>query len=156
MDIFSTYIVCTYHSIHQEMEPAQLNTWGTRYLAIFLAFECAYLIIYSGAGEGHSFSWTNLSALFLGVTPFWLLALYLLKATEIPRSKQYISIFWEYFLAAGAIFCCFLLIYFLFKLYTVSRTFIVLIPLFGFAFLFTLRILEYKVFKQYRAKGSTS
>ncbi|MDZ7634176.1 MAG: sugar transferase [Bacteroidales bacterium] len=123
-------------------------------LAIFLAFECAYLLIYSDTGMGPFFFMDKtFLLLFLGVTPFWLLTLYLLKATEIPRTKKYISIFWEYFLAAGAIFLLLLVIYFLFKLYTVSRTFIVLIPLFGFFFLFTLRIFEYNVFKKYRAKG---
>ena len=123
-------------------------------LAIFLAFECAYLIIYAGTGMGPFFFMDRtFMLLFLGVTPFWLLAMYLLKATEIPRTKQYISIFWEYLLAAGAIFMLLILFYFLFKLYEVSRTFIVLIPLFGFLFLFTLRIFEYKVFKSYRAQG---
>lgn len=123
-------------------------------LAIFLAFECAYLLIYSGTGKGAFFFLDRtFLQLFLGVTPFWLLALYLLKATEIPRTKQYIAIFWEYFLSAGAIFLLLIIFYFLFKLYEVSRTFIVLIPLFGFLFLFTLRVLEYKVFKRYRAQG---
>ncbi len=79
--------------------------------------------------------------------------MYLLKATEIPRTKQYISIFWEYLLSAGAIFLLLIIFYFLFKLYAVSRTFIALIPLFGFIFLFSLRIFEYNVFKQYRAQG---
>jgi exopolysaccharide biosynthesis polyprenyl glycosylphosphotransferase len=123
-------------------------------LAIFVAFEFAYLVIYAGSGlRAFFFMEKTFLLLFLGVTPLWLLAMYLLKATEIPRTKQYISIFWEYLLSAGAIFLLMIILYFLFKLYTVSRTFIVLIPFFGFIFLFTLRILEYKVFKQYRAKG---
>jgi len=46
-----------------------------------------------------------------------------------------------------------ILLYFIFKLYTVSRTFIILIPVFGFLFLFTLRMMEYTVFKRYRSKG---
>ena len=123
-------------------------------LAIFLAFECAYLIIYSGTDMGAVFFMEKtFLRLFLGVTPFWLLTMYLLKATEIPRTKQYISIFWEYLLSAVAIFLLLIIFYFLFKLYAISRTFIALIPLFGFIFLFSLRIFEYNVFKQYRAKG---
>ncbi len=123
-------------------------------LAIFLAFECAYLIIYSGTDmSAFFFMEKTFLRLFLAVTPFWLLTMYLLKATEIPRTKQYISIFWEYLLSAVAIFLLLIIFYFLFKLYAVSRTFIALIPLFGFIFLFSLRIFEYNVFKQYRAKG---
>ena len=123
-------------------------------LAIFVAFELAYLVIYSGSGLGAFFFMEKtFLLLFLGVTPLWLLTMYLLKATEIPRTKHYTSIFWEYLLSAGAIFLLMIILYFLFKLYTVSRTFIVLIPFFGFILLFSLRILEYKIFKQYRAKG---
>lgn len=154
MDIFSTLYRLHIIPFIKKWNLLSLILGALDISAIFLAFETAYLIIYAGAGLGPFFFMDRTFLLmFLGVTPFWLLALYLLKATEIPRSKQYISIFWEYFLAAGAIFLLFLVIYFLFKLYTVSRTFIVLIPLFGFAYLFTLRILEYNIFKQYRAKG---
>jgi len=121
-------------------------------LAIFLAFECSYLIVYHGTGvfffTDRAFFW-----LFLGVTSFWLLALYLLKATEIPRTKHYTSLFFEYFLATGAILLLLIFLYFLFKLYSLSRTFILLIPTFGLVFLFFLRVVEYKVFKLYRAKG---
>jgi len=91
--------------------------------------------------------------LSLGVTPIWLLFLYLLKATEIPRTKHYTSLFFEYMLASAAILLLLILLYFLFKLYALSRTFIIMIPVFGFIFLFFLRVLEYKVFKLYRAKG---
>jgi exopolysaccharide biosynthesis polyprenyl glycosylphosphotransferase len=123
-------------------------------LAIFLAFECAYLTVYSGSGNGYLFFLDErFLLLFVGITPLWLLTMYLLKATEIPRTKQYTAIFWEYFLSAGAISLVLILLYFLFKLYTVSRTFIILIPGFGFIFLFTLRVMEYKVFKRYRSKG---
>jgi exopolysaccharide biosynthesis polyprenyl glycosylphosphotransferase len=123
-------------------------------LAIFVAFECAYLIVYSGADRGYFFFLDQrFLLLFAGITPLWLLAMYLLKATEIPRTKQYTAIFWEYFLSAGAIFMLLILLYFIFKLYTVSRTFIILIPVFGFLFLFTLRMMEYTVFKRYRSKG---
>ena len=123
-------------------------------LAIFLAFELAYLTVYAPQGQGLFFFLDKRFLLmFIGVTPLWLMVMYLLKATEIPRTKKYAALFWEYFLSAGAIFMLLIVIYFLFKLYTVSRTFIILIPAFGFLLLFFLRVFEYKVFKQYRAKG---
>jgi len=61
-------------------------------LAIFLAFELAYLVIYSGQGFFFFTEKTSL-LMFIGVTPFWLLAMYVLKATEIPRTKNYMAIF---------------------------------------------------------------
>ena len=46
-----------------------------------------------------------------------------------------------------------ILYYFIFKVSSVSRPFLIELTLFGFMFLFVVRILEYKVFKTYRAKG---
>ncbi|MDF1561338.1 MAG: sugar transferase [Bacteroidales bacterium] len=152
MDIFSTLYRLHIIPFLKKWNLLNLILGALDILAIFLAFELAYLVIYSGQ-EFFFFTEKTFLLMFIGVTPFWLLAMYVLKATEIPRTKNYMSIFWEYFLSAGAIFLLLIIIYFLFKLYAISRTFIVLIPVFGFAILYTLRILEYKVFKQYRAKG---
>lgn len=154
MDIFSTLYRLHIIPFLKKWKLLNFILGALDILAIFMAFGFAYLIVYSGKGEGFFFFLDKrFFLLFVGVTPFWLLAMYLLKATEIPRTKQYTAIFWEYFLSAGAIFMLLILIYFIFKLYALSRTFIVLIPLIGFIFLFTLRIMEYKVFKQYRSKG---
>jgi exopolysaccharide biosynthesis polyprenyl glycosylphosphotransferase len=121
-------------------------------IAIAIAFQCSFLIVYNETG-GFFFADRHFLLLFLGITPFWLLALYLLKATEIPRTKHYSSLFFEYLLSAIAILIVLIIFYFLFKLYKFSRTFLMLLPFWGFIFLFSLRILEYKVFKLYRAKG---
>jgi exopolysaccharide biosynthesis polyprenyl glycosylphosphotransferase len=91
--------------------------------------------------------------LFLGILPFWLLILYFLKVTEIPRTKPYRVLFLEFFQSALAILFLLILFYFIFKLYSISRLFLIEIPFFGFLYLFLVRILEYKVFKNYRAKG---
>ncbi len=154
MDIFSTLYRLHIIPFLKRWKLLNFILGALDILAIFMAFECAYLIVYSGAVRGYFFFLDErFLLLFVGITPLWLLAMYLLKATEIPRTKQYTAIFWEYFLSAGAIFMLLIVLYFLFKLYTVSRTFIILIPVFGFIFLFTLRIMEYTVFKKYRSKG---
>ena len=44
-------------------------------------------------------------------------------------------------------------IYFIFKLYPISRIFLSGLTFFGFLFLFFSRLIEYKVFKSYRKKG---
>ena len=154
MDIFSTLYRLHIIPFLKKWKLLNLILGALDILAIFVAFECAYLIVYSGADRGYFFFLDQrFLLLFAGITPLWLLAMYLLKATEIPRTKQYTAIFWEYFLSAGAIFMLLILLYFIFKLYTVSRTFIILIPVFGFLFMFTLRMMEYTVFKRYRSKG---
>jgi exopolysaccharide biosynthesis polyprenyl glycosylphosphotransferase len=121
-------------------------------LAIILAFQISYVVKYLEFG-GFFFTERSFLLLFLGIMPIWLLMLYLLKATEIPRTKQYRVMFVEFFLSAAAVLLMLIFFYFLFKLSDLSRAFIVLIPVFGFIFLFFLRVLEYKVFKLYRAKG---
>ena len=154
MDIFSTLYRLHIIPFLKKWKLLNFILGALDILAIFMAFECAYLIVYSGANSGYFFFLDErFLILFAGITPLWLLAMYLLKATEIPRTKQYTAIFWEYILSAGAIFMLLIVLYFLFKLYTVSRAFIIMIPVFGFIFLFTLRIMEYKVFKRYRSKG---
>ena len=121
-------------------------------LAIALSFQLSYLINYSEPG-GFFFTNKHLLFMFLTVTPIWLSALYLLNATEIPRTKHYRALFFEYLLSAAAIMVFLIVFYFVFKLYRVSRIFIILLPFFGFVLLLSVRILEYKVFKLYRAKG---
>ena len=152
MDIFSTLYRLHIIPFLKKWNLLNFILGSLDILAISLAFECSYLIVYHGTGVFFFTEWAFLW-LFLGITPFWLLALYLLKATEIPRTKHYTSLFFEYFLATAAILLLLIVAYFLFKLYALSRTFIILIPTFGLVFLFSLRVVEYKVFKLYRAKG---
>jgi exopolysaccharide biosynthesis polyprenyl glycosylphosphotransferase len=120
--------------------------------AITVAFQCAFFLKYSYRG-GLFFSDLRLLKLFLLIMPGWLLILYLIQITEIPRTKRYSVLFFEYM--QSTIFVIFLLMasYFVFKLYEVSRIFLIEFALFGFLFLFFVRVLEYKVFKIYRAKG---
>jgi exopolysaccharide biosynthesis polyprenyl glycosylphosphotransferase len=152
MDIFSTLYRLHIIPFLKKWNLLNFMLGALDILAILTAFEISYLVVYNKTGFLF-FTDKHFLLLFFGITPLWLLSLYLLKATEIPRTKQYRSIFYEYFLSSGAIFLLLIIIYFLFKLYALSRTFIVLIPIFGFIILFTLRLLEYQVFKRYRQKG---
>ena len=121
-------------------------------LAIALAFQCAYLLNFS---ENHFFFFSEPSILylFLGLLPLWLLILYLINITEIPRTKRYRVLFFEYLQSALAILSLLILFYFVFKLYKISRLFLMEISFFGFLFLFIVRFIEYAVFKSYRAQG---
>jgi len=154
MDIFSTLYRLHIIPFLKKWRLLSFILGALDVLAIFLAFELAYITVYLPHGkEFFFFLDKRLLLLFIVITPLWLLIMYLLKATEIPRTKKYAALFWEYFLSAGAIFMILVFIYFIFKLYALSRTFLILIPTYGFLLLFSLRVLEYRVFKQYRAKG---
>ena len=152
MDIFNTLYRFKVITFVKKWKLMNIILGALDILAIALSFQFSYLINYSEPG-GLFFTSRDFLLLFLGVTPFWLAALYLLNATEIPRTKHYRALFFEYLLSAAAIMIFLIVFYFVFKLYRVSRTFIILLPFFGFILLFSVRMLEYKVFKLYRAKG---
>jgi exopolysaccharide biosynthesis polyprenyl glycosylphosphotransferase len=122
-------------------------------LSIAIAFEFAYLINYHEYGSFLFFERRDMSLLFLGVLPLWLITLYLIKVTEIPRTKLYRTLFLEYMLSVIAICLVLIVIYFVFKLYYISRLFLIEFAVLGFLLLFLSRTVEYKVFKIYRAKG---
>jgi len=120
--------------------------------SITLAFEVAYYLNYYQGGL-FFFTEPNFLLLYLGLMPFWLIVLYLIKISEIPRTKRYRDLFWEYLESASITFILLLIIYFVFKLYYISRLFLIELTVLGFLFLYLSRIFEYKMLKGYRAKG---
>lgn len=121
-------------------------------LAIAVAFQCSYYIIYSYSA-GVFFSELRLLKLFFLIMPFWLVILYLIQITEIPRTKNYMALFFEYLQSTVFIIVLLLIFYFVFKLYEISRLFLIVFALLGFLFLFLARLFEYQEFRIYRAKG---
>lgn len=121
-------------------------------LAIALAFQCSYFINYFEQG-GFFFSDPRLLKVFLLIMPFWLVILYLIQITEIPRTKRYRVLFFEYLQSTIFIIILLLVSYFVFKLIETSRLYLIEFALLGFLFLFLARLMEYKVLKIYRAKG---
>jgi exopolysaccharide biosynthesis polyprenyl glycosylphosphotransferase len=124
-------------------------------LAIALAFQCAFYLNYH---EHASFFFlrSRTLKLFILILPFWLVILYLIQVAEIPRTKGYRVLFYQYLQSTALIVTLLLLFYFVFKLYLISRLFLIEFAIFGLLFLFLSRSLEYKVFKIYRAKGYNS
>jgi exopolysaccharide biosynthesis polyprenyl glycosylphosphotransferase len=120
--------------------------------AITLAYQFSYYINYYDKG-GFFFSSTRLFKLYILVMPLWLIILYLIQITEIPRTKSYSVLFFEYLQSTVLITVLLLVIYFVFKLYLISRLFLFEFALFGFLLLFLARLMEYLLFKVYRAKG---
>lgn len=121
--------------------------------AISLAFQVSFYINYHKEGAFFFFSTSRTLKLFLLILPLWLVILYLIQVAEIPRTKRYRVLFYQYFQSAVLIAIFLLFFYFVFKLYLISRLFLIEFTFFGLLFLFCTRSLEYKVFKIYRAKG---
>lgn len=152
MDVFSTLYRLHIIPFLKKWNLLNLLLGSIDVLTIAFAFQCSYFINYFEKG-GFFFTEKNLLLLFLGLLPFWLFILYLLKVTEIPRTKRYRVLFFEYLQSAIALLFLLILFYFIFKLEPISRLFMIDLSFFGFLFLFIIRILEYRVFKNYRAKG---
>ena len=121
-------------------------------VAIAAAFQLAYFFNNSGVSEFFFTSQDHLY-LFFGVLPIWLVILYLLNVTEIPRTKRYRAIFMGYLKSAIVFLFLFLLYFFLFSVTSVTQLFIIEFILIGLLFLVVVRLFEYKFFKTYRSKG---
>ena len=121
-------------------------------LAIALAFQFAFYLNYHSKISFFFLDRRTLK-LFLLILPAWLVILYLIQVAEIPRTKRYRVLFYQYFQSTVIIITLLLLFYFVFKLYLISRLFLIEFSVFGLFFLFLVRSLEYKLFKIYRAKG---
>ena len=122
-------------------------------LAITFAYQIAFLLNYHEEGMIFFFEKRVFIYLFLAILPLWLFILYLIKVTEIPRTKPYRTLLFEYIQSGIIIGLVLILLYFVFKLYYLSRLFLIEFTILGFIFLFLVRTIEYKVFKIYREKG---
>jgi exopolysaccharide biosynthesis polyprenyl glycosylphosphotransferase len=121
-------------------------------LAITLAFQLSYSINYNSTIVLF-INDRNFLLIFLGIVPFWLFLMYFINITEIPRTKRYRVLFLEYLQSALTIGLILLILYFVFKMTWISRLFLIEFPILGFAFLYLVRMTEYVIFRNYRAKG---
>ena len=153
MDIFNTLIRTKVIPFLEKWNLLSLILGLIDTFAIGFAFQTAFFLNYYGEGPFFFFRRNDMTLLFLGILPLWLFTLYLIKVTEIPRTKRYRTLLLEYLQSAGAISIILLIFYFTFKLGYISRLFLIEFAFIGFLFLFFSRTVEYKVFKIYRAKG---
>ena len=152
MDFFGQPYLLKIISLLKRWKLLNVVLGGIDIFAIVLAFQCSYFINYFSDGD-FFFYHMRLLKLFILILPFWLMILYLIQISEIPRTKRYIVLLFEYFQSTILIIVLLLVFYFVFKLYETSRLFLIEFALLGFLYLFLARLFEYHVFKIYRAKG---
>jgi exopolysaccharide biosynthesis polyprenyl glycosylphosphotransferase len=121
-------------------------------LTITVAFQTAWIFNYYSTGR-FFFAESKFLILYLVIMPFWLMVLYFINVTEIPRTKRYRVLFFEFFQSALVIGLLLLVAYFVFKMAWISRLFLIEFTILGFMFLFAIRLVEFKVLKLYRARG---
>jgi len=153
MDIFNPFIRLKVIPFLEKWNLMNIILGLIDILSIAVAFQIAFLLNYYGEGTFFFFERRDLTLIFLAILPIWLITLYIIQVTEIPRTKRYRTLLFEYIQSAVAITVVLLIIYFVFKLAYLSRLFLIEFAFLGFLFLFFSRTLEYKVLKIYRAKG---
>jgi exopolysaccharide biosynthesis polyprenyl glycosylphosphotransferase len=153
MDVFNALIRLKIIPFLEKWNLLNIILGAIDILGIALAYQIAYLINYYGNDSFFFFERRDLTLIFLAILPIWLLTLYFINATEIPRTKRYRTLFFEYIQSALTVSGILLVLYFVFKLAYLSRLFLIEFTFLGFLSLLAARTLEYKVFKIYRAKG---
>jgi exopolysaccharide biosynthesis polyprenyl glycosylphosphotransferase len=151
MDVFGTLYRLNIVPFLKNWKLVNLILGAMDICAIAFAFQCSYLINFDDGG--FFFFQPRLVKLFFLIMPFWLFILYLIQITEIPRTKPFKVLFFEYLQSTILILVLLMVFYFVFKLYLISRLFLIQFAFFGFIFLFMLRVWEYKVFRTFRSKG---
>lgn len=121
-------------------------------IAITLSFQISYAIV-SGLDAGLFLSDKMILKLYMALMPLWLVILYLIKITEIPRTKRYSILFMEYLQSALLFAILLSLTYLLFRVSNLTYSFLLIVSITGFFLLFTVRLLEYVTAKYYRSKG---
>src|SRR4030065_894077 len=71
--------------------------------SIAFVFQIAFLLNYYGEGDFFFFERQDLTYIFLAILPIWLITLYIINATEIPRTKRYRTLLFEYIQSAVAV-----------------------------------------------------
>ena len=119
---------------------------------LIVIFQIAFYVLRPGSEPIFLLN-TQYSALFIYMLPSWILVLHVCNLVQIPRTSRYSRLFLEYMQFTVLNLIILYLYYFVFKLDTISSAFIVLFSLIGLLVLYSVRIVEFKIFKWYRASG---
>ncbi len=152
MDVFTTLIRLKIIPLLKRGNLLYIIIGALDLFLIIFAYQLSYLFIFSNR-KLFIFSGKEIVLHFLLIIPVWILILYIINITEIPRTKKFRVLFYEYLLSAVVVFTFQVLLLFIPKVDKLSISFVLLFTILGFVFLFTIRFLEYNVLKLYRSKG---
>lgn len=121
-------------------------------MLLFITFEASYYIM---KGSGHQLFLFNSDylELFLYMIPFWILILHICKIAQIPRTSRYSRLFFEYIQFTVLNIAVVYIFHVILGLDMVTGKFIALFAATGLVVLYSMRIIEYKLFKLFRASG---
>jgi exopolysaccharide biosynthesis polyprenyl glycosylphosphotransferase len=120
-------------------------------MALMLTFQISFMIF--SEGTFLFLFTTQYLVLFLVMVPAWILMLQASNVAQIPRTGRKNQMFVEFMQFSFMNLVVLFLFYYCFGLNAVSNLFIVHVALLGLVLLFTLRVIEYRIFKWYRKHG---
>ena len=121
-------------------------------MLLFITFEASYYMMKENGHQLFLFN-TDYLELFIYMIPFWILILHICKIAQIPRTSRYSRLFFEYIQFTVLNIAVLYIFHIILGLDMVTGKFIALFAATGLVVLYSMRIVEYKLFKLYRANG---
>lgn len=121
-------------------------------LMLMLTYQISYRLF---VPEGFFFFFLDKEffLLFSLVLPSWILILHICNVARIPRTSRYSRLFFEFMQFTVLSVAVLFLIQLVLKFDSVSANFIFVLSFMSMILLYCLRIIEFKIFKLYRANG---
>jgi len=88
MDIFNPFIRLKVIPFLEKWNLMNIILGLIDILSIAVAFQIAFMLNYYGEGTFFFFERRDLTLIFLAILPIWLITLYIIQVTEIPRTKR--------------------------------------------------------------------
>lgn len=125
---------------------------GFDLLMLILTYQIAYRI-FNPQGMLFFFFDKEYFLLFSFILPSWILILHICNVARIPRTSRYSRLFYEFMQFTVLSLAVLFLIQLIFDFDSVSTNFILVLSTMSMVLLYGLRIVEFKMFKLYRASG---
>lgn len=121
-------------------------------LMLLLTYQISYRL-FNPAGFTFFFLDKEFFLLFSLVLPSWILILHICNVARIPRTSRYSRLFFEFMQFTVLSVAVLFLIQLILKFNSVTANFIFVLSFMSMILLYCLRIIEFKIFKLYRANG---
>ncbi len=121
-------------------------------IVLLITYQIAYWLFNPG-GFSLFFFDKEYFLLFSLILPSWILILHICNVARIPRTSRYSRLFFEFIQFTVLSVTVLFLIQFILKFETVTTYFLIALSVMSMVLLYGLRIVEFKLFKLFRASG---
>jgi exopolysaccharide biosynthesis polyprenyl glycosylphosphotransferase len=125
---------------------------ATDLMVLMITFQISFMV-FNETRNSLFFLTSQHLVLFLIMVPAWILMLQASNVAQIPRTGRKNQMFIEFMQFSIMNLVVLFVFYYIFQLESVSALFIIFVALLGLVLLFSLRVIEYRIFKWYRKHG---